>query len=132
MQEKEDINKINSYFLKIMEYHPLSDFDEKTFLKLLQDSLSLWINEKKRIITSIPILTQNQIDKLIKVFENEKVEFKKLIDKPNEVEEIKRLHKKAVKWWQIIYEQLKDADKQKETEQQESKRIEDIKKKLWL
>ena len=132
MSKKESIKKINSYYLKLMEYHPLSDFDGKVFLSLLQDSLSLWINEKKRIITSITILSQDQIDKLTKVFENEKVEFRKLVDKPNEVEEIKRLHKKAVDGWQTIYDQLMDADKQKKIEKKESKKIEDIKKSLGL
>lgn len=132
MSKKENIEKINSYYLKLMEYHPLSDFKEKYFLWLLQDSLSLWVNEKKRIITSIPILSQDQINKLTKVFENEKKEFKKLINSPNEVKEIKRLHKKSVDEWQIIYEQLIEKEKQKKQEEIESKKIEDIKKNLWI
>jgi hypothetical protein len=59
--------------------HPLTTFDEKTFLDLLEHSLSLSTFEKKRVIDAIPTLSQFQIDELVKVFEDERVEFRKLM-----------------------------------------------------
>lgn len=120
--------EIRNYFLKKFEIHPLTEFNEEYFLDLLRYSLSLGVNEKKRIINSISILSQNQIDKLTKVFVNEKEEFKKLVDKPNELEEIKRLHKKAKTEWDILYQQFLDLEKQEEVNKSEEKKIEDIKK----
>ena len=124
--------EIRNYFLKKFEIHPLTEFNEEYFLDLLRYSLSLGVNEKKRIINSISILSQNQIDKLTKVFVNEKEEFKKLVDKPNELEEIKRLHKKAKTEWDILYQQFLDLEKQEEVNKSEEKKIEDIKKWLWI
>ncbi len=59
--------------------HPLTSFDEKTFMDLLEHSLSLSTFEKKRVIDAIPTLSQFQIDELVKVFEDERVEFRKLM-----------------------------------------------------
>ena len=59
--------------------HPLTTFIENTFIDLLEHSLSLSTFEKKRVIDAIPTLSQFQIDELIKVFEDERVEFRKLM-----------------------------------------------------
>ena len=59
--------------------HPLTSFDESNFIDLLEHSLSLSTFEKKRVIDAIPTLSQFQIDELIKVFEDERVEFRKLM-----------------------------------------------------
>ena len=59
--------------------HPLTTFDEKSFMDLLEHSLSLSTFEKKRVIDAIPTLSQFQIDELVKVFEDERVEFRKLM-----------------------------------------------------
>jgi hypothetical protein len=59
--------------------HPLTTFDETSFLGLLEHSLSLSTFEKKRVIDAIPTLSQFQIDELVKVFEDERVEFRKLM-----------------------------------------------------
>ncbi len=82
--------------------HPLTTFDEKNFIDLLEHSLSLSTFEKKRVIDAIPTLSQFQIDELVKVFEDERVEFRKLM--PTEGEIIKGLLVKAQNEW----EQLKD------------------------
>lgn len=82
--------------------HPLTTFDETSFMDLLEHSLSLSTFEKKRVIDAIPTLSQFQIDELIKVFDDERVEFRKLM--PTEGEIIKGLVVKAQNEW----EQLKD------------------------
>lgn len=82
--------------------HPLTTFEEKSFMDLLEHSLSLSTFEKKRVIDAIPTLSQFQIDELVKVFEDERVEFRKLM--PTEGEIIKGLVIKAQNEW----EQLKD------------------------
>ena len=82
--------------------HPLTTFDEATFINLLEHSLSLSTFEKKRVIDAIPTLSQFQIDELVKVFEDERIEFRKLM--PTEGEIIKGLVVKAQNEW----EQLKD------------------------
>ena len=71
----------NALFLQLMMVHPLSEFDEKYFLDLLEHSLSLSLFEKKRVVDAIPTLSQFQIDELHKVFEDEREEFKKLFPK---------------------------------------------------
>ncbi len=82
--------------------HPLTTFAEPQFIDLLEHSLSLSTFEKKRVIDAIPTLSQFQIDELVKVFEDERVEFRKLM--PTEGEIIKGLVVKAQNEW----EQLKD------------------------
>ncbi len=82
--------------------HPLTTFVEGEFIDLLEHSLSLSTFEKKRVIDAVPTLSQFQIDELVKVFEDERVEFRKLM--PTEGEIIKWLLVKAQNEW----EQLKD------------------------
>jgi hypothetical protein len=82
--------------------HPLTTLDEQVFMDLLEHSLSLSTFEKKRVVDAIPTLSQFQVDELTKVFEDERVEFRKLM--PTEGEIIKGLVVKAQNEW----EQLKD------------------------
>ena len=65
--------------------HPLTSFDEMNFIDLLEHSLSLSTFEKKRVIDAIPTLSQFQVDELIKVFEDERVEFRKLMPTEGEI-----------------------------------------------
>jgi hypothetical protein len=65
--------------LDLASNHPLTEFDAANFLELLEHSLSLNVYEKKRVIDAVPTLSQFQIDELIKVFEDEREEFKKLM-----------------------------------------------------
>lgn len=87
----------NSIFLELSTVHPLSDFDESSFIDLLEHSLSLSVFEKKRVIDAIPTLSQFQIDELVKVFEDEREEFKKLLAKEGET--IRELVIKAKEGW---------------------------------
>ncbi|MBX9809139.1 hypothetical protein K2X92_01990 [Candidatus Gracilibacteria bacterium] len=92
----------NDALLPRFMVHPLTTFEEKVFMDLLEHSLSLSTFEKKRVIDAVPTLSQFQIDELVKVFEDERVEFRKLM--PTEGEIIKGLLVKAQNEW----EQLKD------------------------
>jgi hypothetical protein len=77
MSEKEE--KTNNILLELISNHPLTTFDEVYFLDLLEHSLSLNVYEKKRVIDAVPNLSQFQIDELVKVFVDEREEFKKLM-----------------------------------------------------
>lgn len=66
-------------FYDLSSVHPLADFDEVAFIDLLEHSLSLSVSEKKRVVDSIPTLSQFQIDELIKVFIDEREEFKSFL-----------------------------------------------------
>ena len=52
--------------------------DEPRFLRLLAGSASLMKDEKRRIIEAVPRLTQEQIDELIRILEEEKQKFSEL------------------------------------------------------
>lgn len=110
--------------------HPLTTFDTKEFLILLENSLSLNVYEKKRVIDSIPTLSQFQIDELVKVFEDERVEFKKLMQ--TEAEAIKELVKKAREWWIQLEDIYVQEAKQKEKAGEDQSKIDDLKSSLWL
>lgn len=98
MTEQNLANTANdSIFLELSTVHPLSEFDEASFIDLLEHSLSLSVFEKKRVIDAIPTLSQFQIDELIKVFEDEREEFKKLLSKEGET--IRDLVVKAKEGW---------------------------------
>jgi hypothetical protein len=84
-----DIVVDNALFIELASIHPLTQFDEKYFIDLLEHSLSLSVYEKKRVVDAIPTLSQFQIDELTKVFEDEREEFKKLL--PKEGDTIKDL-----------------------------------------
>lgn len=110
--------------------HPLTAFDEAKFLDLLEHSLSLSTFEKKRVIDSVPQLSQFQIDELMKVFEDERIEFRKLVATEGEI--IKGLVVKAQNEW----EQLKDiyAEEIRSAEQArlDAQKADEIKKTLGL
>ncbi|NJP04006.1 hypothetical protein HC823_01975 [Candidatus Gracilibacteria bacterium] len=58
--------------------HPNTQFDEENFLTLLEGSISLTLEEKNRVIEAIPRLSIEQINELIKIFEEEKQKFSEL------------------------------------------------------
>ena len=58
--------------------HPNTTFDEEYFLALLEGSISLTMEEKKRVIEAIPRLRIEQINELIAIFEEEKQKFSEL------------------------------------------------------
>ncbi len=120
----------NEYLLARILIHPFAEMDERVFLELLQNSLSLNLFEKKRVIDAVPTLSQYQVDELIKVFEDERVEFRKLM--PTEGETIKQYVTKARKEWIQLYELYKTEEIQREQEVREQQKIDDIKKGLGL
>lgn len=65
--------------LPVMNFHPLSTFDEVRFTELLLGSLSLSSQEKLKVADAVPILSQFQIDELFKTFEEEAAEFERLL-----------------------------------------------------
>lgn len=93
--------------------HPNTTFDEMYFLKMLSGSISLTKNEKKKIVESIPKLSQFQIDELIKIFEEERRKFAEL-DEKHQVK-IRELQAKQAEDW-------KDLEM---SEQQEGRKEED-------
>lgn len=101
-------------------------FDEQYFLQLLAGSISLTKEEKKRIITSIPKLKQEQIDELIRIFEEERRKFAELSAK--HVPQLQKLEKQHSAEWQDIELEQKAGEKAKEDEAQ----AEEIRKKLGL
>lgn len=92
----------NAVFYRLASIHPFAEFHEATFIDLLEHSLSLPTDEKKAVVDAIPRLSQFQVDELIKVFVDEREEFKKIFNEDKDlimrrIEDIRR------EW-----EQLKD------------------------
>lgn len=104
----------NELFYGLISLHPFTEFNDAYFVDLLEHSLSLSVTEKRRVIDSVPILSQFQIDELCKVFEEEREEFKKLL--PTDGATIKDWVVKARDGWQ----QLKDIYTQEEAEAKKS------------
>ncbi|MBI5299651.1 MAG: hypothetical protein HY877_05090 [Deltaproteobacteria bacterium] len=93
--------------------HPNTKFDEAYFLKMLSGSISLTKNEKKKIVESVPKLSQYQIDELIKIFEEERRKFAELDDK-HQVK-IRELQQKQVEDWKDLeMEKVQTAQKGEE------------------
>jgi hypothetical protein len=110
--------------------HPLTTFDEKSFIDLLEHSLSLSTFEKKRVIDAIPTLSQFQIDELVKVFEDERIEFRKLM--PTEGEIIKGLVVKAQNEWEQLKDIYIEEEKANIQANADAKKAEELKKTLGL
>jgi len=101
-------------------------FNENRFLQLLAGSISLSKDEKKRIIESVPKLSQYQIDELIKIFEEEKRKFSELDVKHKE--QLRALEAKhAAEWEALEMEQEQNAQ-----QGAEDQAAEDIRKSLGL
>jgi hypothetical protein len=64
--------------LFVIPEHPNTQFDEENFLVLLEGSISLTMEEKKRVIEAIPRLSIEQINELISIFQEEKQKFAEL------------------------------------------------------
>lgn len=108
--------------------HPLTNFDETKFIDLLEHSLSLSTFEKKRVIDSVPNLSQFQIDELMVVFEDERVEFRKLVATEGEI--IKGLVIKAQNEWEQLKDIYHEEDRAAEQSKLDAHKAEEIKKNL--
>lgn len=107
----------HSFITKVkIPAHPNTQFDEKKFLELLAKSISLTKTEKQRIITSIPKLSQYQIDELMRIFEEEQKKFSELNKKhEDQLKEIEQKHKND---WNDIETQAKQDDKKKKDDEE--------------
>lgn len=120
----------NDDLVKRFMVHPLTTFDELSFVNLLEHSLSLSTFEKKRVIDAVPTLSQFQIDELIKVFEDERVEFRKLM--PTEGEIIKWLVVKAQNEWEQLKDIYIEEEKAAAKASEDAQKAEDVRKSLGL
>lgn len=124
----EEVDKI--VYDLILKHREDVIFDEKEFLDLLKFSLSLNVDEKRRVIDAMPTLSQFQINELKKVFTDERVKFRELAWK--HPEDIKKLVTKQQREWLIIWD-LYVTDQEKESiKQWEQDEIDNIKKNLGL
>jgi len=120
----------NQIIYDLVSLHPLTTFEEKSFVDLLEHSLSLSVSEKKRVIDAIPTLSQYQIDELTKVFEDERIEFKKLM--PKEGDTIKKLVVEKKTEWTNLKQIYIDELQSKKAETQDQDQIDDIKSSLGI
>ena len=106
--------------------HPKTTFDEEYFLNLLEGSISLTLEEKQRVIDAIPRLSIEQINELIKIFEEEKVKFAELEKEYGEdVKKLKAEREKEFEMAKVKEEEMSEAE-------QEAAEAEALKKQLGL
>ena len=120
----------NQIIYDLVSLHPLTTFGEKEFINLLEHSLSLSVSEKKRVIDAVPTLSQYQVDELTKVFEDERIEFKKLM--PKEGDTIKKLVVEKKAEWTQLKQIYIDELQAKKVEGQDQDQIDDIKAGLGI
>lgn len=101
-------------------------FDEDRFLNLLAGSISLSREEKKRIIDSIPKLRQEQVDELMRIFDEERVKFIEL--SPKHGAQLKKLEDEHAADWH----DLEMAYKAESKGQEDQSKADEIRKQLGL
>lgn len=102
------------------------NFDEQNFLRLLAGSISLSRDEKKRIVEAIPKLRQEQVDELIKIFEEEREKFAALSKK--HVPQLEKLAEQHYNDWMDLEGEYVQSNKK----QEDTAKAEEIRKKLGL
>ncbi len=118
---------INNNFTTTIKIPPHSlTFEEFYFLKLLSGSISLTIDEKKKIVQSVPKLRQEQIDELIRILEEEKSKFIEL--SPKHGDQLKKLELKHHQEWQDY--EMENRSQNKASEDQA--KADEIRKQLGL
>ncbi len=91
---------------------------------LLAGSVSLMKDEKKRIIEAVPRLTQEQVDELIRILEEERQKFSDLdVQHKPQLDSLEAKH--AQEWAELEMEMTAD-----ERAQEESSQAEQIRKQL--
>ena len=101
-------------------------FDEEKFVRLLAGSISLSKDEKKKIVESVPKLKQEQIDELIRIFEEEKQKFAALSKK--HVPQLEKLAEQHYHEWM----ELEQETEQTQRKQQDQQKADEIRKNLGL
>lgn len=123
--------EVDSLILKkISEHENWIVLDKMYFLDLLKNSLSLDVSDKKRVIDSIPTLSQFQFDELIKVFLEEREKFREL--NKNHPEDIKKLLEKQKKDWVNLWNLYVISEKEDKAAKEDQMKIDNLKASLWL
>jgi len=104
--------------------------EEQQFLDLLKFSLSLNTMEKKRVIDAVPTLSQFQFDELTKVFVEEREKFRDLAKE--HPDDIKKLVLKQQTEWIELGDLYKTENENKDAEEENQNKIDDIKSSLGL
>jgi len=123
--------EVDTIVLDLLSKHSEAvEIDAQNFLDLLKFSLSLNTMEKKRVIDAVPTLSQFQFDELTKVFTEERTKFKDLAKE--HPEDIKKLVTKQQKEWGELWDLYSSEAKNKEVEDENQDKINDIKAGLGL
>lgn len=101
-------------------------FDEEKFIRLLAGSISLSKDEKKKIVESVPKLKQEQIDELMRIFEEEKEKFAALSKK--HVPQLEKLAEQHYQEWM----QLESEFEHEQRGKQDQQKADQIRKNLGL
>lgn len=104
----------------VLPPHPSVTFDERKFLQLLAGSISLTKDEKRKIVESVPRLSQKQINDLIDILLDERAKFIELSSKHKT--QLKKLEKQHFDEWVDL--EIKYAQENKaKVDQEEADRI---------
>lgn len=124
-------NQVDALIRGLLEKHAAEiQLDVETFLDLLKHSLSLDTMEKKRVVDAVPTLSQFQFDELTKVFTEEREKFRELAGK--HPDDIKKLLAKQQKEWLELWDIYKAEAENKQKQEEDQGKIDDIKSQLWL
>lgn len=130
-QEIKNISEVDKLILsKIKERETWIVLDDEFFLDLLKNSLSLNVNDKKKVIDAIPTLTQFQFDELAKVFLEERWKFREL--NKQHPEDIKKLLEKQNKEWLELGNLYVISERKQEAQKEDQAKIDALKASLWL
>ncbi len=113
-------------FTFVIPPHPNTTFDENYFLTLLEGSISLTLEEKQRVIDAIPRLSIEQINELIKIFEEEKAKFAELEKEYGD--DVRKLRQERER----ELEMAKVKEEEKSEAEEEAAQAEALKKQLGL
>lgn len=95
----------------VLPPHPNTTFDDENFVTLLEGSISLTLEEKKRVVDAIPRLSIEQINELIKIFEEEKEKFSELEKEyADDVAKLKQQREKEIEIAQVHEEEAAESD----------------------
>lgn len=119
---------INEPIYRAVANHPNAEFDDYYFVHLLENSLSLTYTEKKEVITAMPRLSQFQIDELVKVFLEEREQFKAVMDQ--EGDSIIKLYEEAKKNWEMLISYYEGEEQKIVQDSLDTTKLDEIRKAL--
>ncbi len=132
------LEEVQDLYLKLLSKHQSTIIlDKEEFLDLLENSLSLDLADKKRVLDTVPTLTQFQFDELKKVFVEEREKFRELAGE--HPEDIKKLYaKQRTEWFSLAEVYKKEAEisslqiEAESKKDEEQAQIDDLKASLGL